>query len=46
MCVNFIIHTHQDRLLKRVKGDTLAAVATLSRTRRYQEHVAVRACYL
>ena len=30
-----------DRALKRVKGDTLAAVATLSRSRRYQEHVAV-----
>jgi hypothetical protein len=27
-----------------VKGDTLAAVASLSRTRRYQEHVAVRCC--
>lgn len=31
-----------DRALKRVKGDTLAAVATLSRSRRYQEHVTVR----
>ncbi len=27
--------------LKRVKGETLAAVAALSRSRRYQEHVAV-----
>lgn len=34
-----------DRALKRVKGDTLASIATLSRSRRYQEHVAVR-CFV